>query len=100
MYANEAVEILRVMLEGLMRQEKRLRTWEMRSIKGGEEKTLKFLFPMKQSVVNSPYSQPIMEVLRKGFKKEWLDWLVLVRAEWASDYIIEMLKQVPKKYLI
>lgn len=69
-------------------------------MKGEEVKPIKFLFPLKQSIVNSPYTQPIMELVSKNFKKEWLDWLTNIKAEWAADYILEMLKQVPKQYLL
>jgi hypothetical protein len=62
--------------------------------------SIKFLFPLKHSVLNSPYCQPILELLCNNFRKEWFDWLANIRGMWTADYIIEALKTLPTKYLM
>jgi hypothetical protein len=65
-----------------------------------ESGSIKFLFPLKHSVLNSPYCQPILELLCNHFRKEWFDWLINVQAEWTADYIIQALKALPTEYLM
>lgn len=86
-----------MILKGIIKQQNRIDSPELR--KDPPEKTIKFLFPLKQSILNSAYSQPILETIRENFKLEWFDWLTNIRAAWTADYIVQILRKLPTEFL-
>jgi len=104
-YPNECSEIMTIILRGLIKQEKNYAGWELKPLTFGKSKTqlqqptTKFQFPIKHSVMNSPYCQPLMESISSHFRKEWFDWLCHLQAEWCSDYAIQCLKSLPTEFL-